>query len=190
MSHIQFAERPSARLGQIDLAATILIRKVKDPHGCWGNMAPYPVLYVGREYRTTEALFQALRFSDEAIREEIRAEKSPMAGKFVAKRNKAQMTVELLSEQDLANMRLCLRLKIERHPELAQALLATGDRLIVEDCTKRQRGTGLFWGAALESGQWKGQNWLGVLWMELRAKLRTNGHRLGESSSPYLMEAA
>ena len=42
--------------------------------------------------------FQALRFEDEAIQEEIRSRKSPMAAKFVAKRNKAQMVVVPRSE--------------------------------------------------------------------------------------------
>lgn len=42
---------------------------------------------------------------------------------------------------------------------------------IVEDCTKRQRGSGLFWGAALIDGKWQSQNWLGQLWMELREEL-------------------
>jgi hypothetical protein len=81
------------------------------------------------------------------------------------------MVVEPMGDEDLDNMRLCLRLKVEQHPELAEALLETGDELIVEDCTKRQRGTGLLWGAALVDGQWLGENWLGKLWMELRASL-------------------
>ena len=149
----------------------IVIRKVADAHGCWGNMAPYPFVYRGKEYRTTEALFQSLRFSDEEVIEAIRGEKSPMGAKFVAKRHKNKMVVKPLSAEDLDNMRLCLRLKVEQHPELAQKLLETGDELIVEDCTKRQRGTGLFWGAALVDGEWRGENWLGKLWMELRASL-------------------
>ena len=64
----------------------ILIRKVKDLHGWLGNMSPYPIEFNGKLYRTTEALFQALRFSDEEVIEAIRAEKSPMAAKFAAKR--------------------------------------------------------------------------------------------------------
>ena len=58
------------------------------------------------------------------------------------------MVVEPLSQQDLDNMRLCLRLKVEQHPELARRLVDTKEEFIVEDCTKRQRGSGLFWGAA------------------------------------------
>ena len=149
----------------------IVIRKVAEPHGCWGNMAPYPVVYQGKGYRTTEALFQSLRFDDEGIIDAIRVEKSPMGAKFVTKRYRAKMVVEPRSVQDLDNMRLCLRLKVEQYPELARALLDTGEEQIVEDCTRRQRGTGLFWGAALVDGEWRGENWLGKLWMELRASL-------------------
>jgi ribA/ribD-fused uncharacterized protein len=152
----------------------IIIRKVKESHGCWGNMAPYPVEYEGKEYRTTEALFQALRFDDEEIREAIRENKSPMAAKFVSRGNRDKMVVEPVSEQDLDNMRLCLRLKIEQHEELEAELLATGEEEMVEDCTKRQRGHGLYWGAAKQEDEtWEGQNWLGRLWMELRSSLQS-----------------
>jgi hypothetical protein len=41
---------------------------------------------------------------------------SPMTAKFFAKAHKEQMVVVPQSEQDLDNMRLCLRLKIEDHP--------------------------------------------------------------------------
>jgi N-glycosidase YbiA len=149
----------------------IIIRKVADPHGCWSNMAPYPVVHEGKTYRTTEALFQSLRFADEGIIEAIRAEKSPMASKFVAKKHRAKMVVEPRSAQDLDHMRLCLRLKLEQHPELVRALLDTGGQHIVEDWTNRKRGSGLFWGAALVDREWHGENWLGRLWMELRGLL-------------------
>lgn len=154
-------------------ANMIIIRKVKEPHGCWGNMAPYPVEYEGKEYRTTEALFQTLRFDDEEIKEAIRENKSPMGAKFISRGNRDKMVVEPVSEKDLNNMRMCLRLKIEQHPKLVDELLGTGDEEIVEDCTKRQRGSGLLWGAAQqEDGTWEGQNWLGKLWMELRDELQ------------------
>lgn len=146
----------------------IIIGKVRDEHGYWGNMAPFPIEYGGQRWLTTEALFQALRFEDESIRSEIRSQKSPMAAKMIAKKHNVQMVVEPMSGTDLDNMRLCLRLKIEQHSELAGLLVQTGEALIVEDCTRRQRGSALFWGAALVNGHWVGQNWLGKLWMEHR----------------------
>jgi predicted NAD-dependent protein-ADP-ribosyltransferase YbiA (DUF1768 family) len=151
----------------------ILIKKVSDDWGCLGNMSPHPVEYNGKMFRTTEALFQSLRFDDEEIIEAIRAEKSPMGAKFKAKRFKSQMVVEPLSEQDLDNMRLCLKLKVEQWPQILEGLNNTVDE-IKEDCTKRQRGSGLFWGAALVDGKWKGENWLGELWMELRTMKKEN----------------
>lgn len=146
----------------------ILIRKVSEQYGWLGNMSPYPIDYQGKRYRTTEALFQALRFDDNKIIELIREQKSPMAAKMIAKKYRVHMIVEPMTEIDLDNMKLVLRLKIEQHPKLKAALIATGDQEIVEDCTKRPRGSGLFWGAALKGDKWVGENWLGWLWMEIR----------------------
>jgi predicted NAD-dependent protein-ADP-ribosyltransferase YbiA (DUF1768 family) len=75
-------------------------------------------------------------------------------------------------ETDLEMMRLCLRLKIEQHEDLKKLLLATGDKVIVEDCSARPRGDAFYWGWANINGQWVGENWLGRLWMDLRDNLR------------------
>lgn len=152
---------------------TIAFTKVALPFGWLGNMSPYPVKYDGKEWKTTEALFQALRFPDDHVRELIRAEKSPMGAKMRTKAL-AKIHARLLptSEQDVENMETCLRLKIDQHPELKQKLKATGERLIVEDCTSRgKRGTNLFWGAVNENGEWIGENILGKLWMKIRSEL-------------------
>lgn len=151
---------------------TIIIGKVKEEHGCWGNMFPLPVSHKEKIYRTTEALFQVLRFSDEKIQEEIKNEKSPMGAKFVAKKYKEFMTILPMSKDDIENMKICLCLKLEQHSYLKNELIKTGDELIVEDCTRRKRGSGLFWGAAFENNTWIGQNWLGKLWMEIRNQIR------------------
>ena len=150
----------------------ITFTKVALPYGWMGNMSPHPVTYKDKEYRTTEALFQAFRFQNyPEVQEEIRAQKSPMAAKMVAKKHR-----HLLTEKDFSNdiecMKLCLVLKIDQHPSLQNLLLDTDDSIIIEDCTKRPHGSGLFWGAALVDGDWVGQNKLGVLWMQLRDILK------------------
>ena len=151
----------------------IAFTKVRLPYGWLGNMAPYPVIHDDKRYRTTEALFQALRFNAEEIREEIRAEKSPMSAKMRAKRYRDRMVVEPQSDEDVDNMRAVLRLKLDHHGSLKAKLLGSGEATIIEDCTRRQRGSGLFWGAALIDGEWQGENVLGRLWMELRDELAT-----------------
>jgi ribA/ribD-fused uncharacterized protein len=149
----------------------ISFTKVKLPNGWLGNMSPYQVRYGNKEWRTTEALFQALRFDDAAVKEEIRAVKSPMAAKMKSKRDKAKMVVVPQSEQDQANMSMVLRLKVEQHPDLKQKLLDTGDETIIEDCGKRTSQSSKFWGATLKDGQWVGENVLGRMWMTLREEL-------------------
>lgn len=153
---------------------TIAFTKVRLPHGWLGNMAPFPVEWGGATWRTTEALFQARRFAEgDPVRELIRAEASPMGAKTVAKSHADRMVIAQQSGADLALMADVLRLKVAAHPQLAEWLLATGDEAIVEDCTSRPRGSGLFWGAARQAdGTWRGENWLGRLWVALRADLR------------------
>ena len=151
----------------------VAFTKVALPHGWLGNMAPFPLEHEGQRWRTAEALFQALRFDDPGIREEIRTRTSPMAAKMAAKRHKARMVVVPHGEEDVANMRLVLRLKLNQHQELRHRLLATGDEEIIEDCTRRPGGYGKVWGAVRkENGEWAGRNLLGQLWMGLRDELR------------------
>jgi len=144
---------------------TIAFTKVDLPYGWLGNMAPFPVKYDGKWWKTTEALFQALRFDDPTIREEIRNLDSPMGAKMRAKKLKAKMVLAPQGPQDLANMEIILRLKLQTHKELVQQLLDTGNETIIEDCSSRPGGSGKFWGAAWQDGQWVGENTLGKMWM-------------------------
>lgn len=153
----------------------IAFTKTRLPFGWLGNMARFPIIFENQEWLTNEALFQALRFAeDDPIREDIRQARSPMTAKFLAKSAEAmaRMVIEPQSEADVENMRLVLRIKIGQHSSLRRQLLETGDAVIIEDCTKRQRGSGLFWGAARDDEGWRGQNVLGELWMELREELK------------------
>jgi ribA/ribD-fused uncharacterized protein len=160
----------------------IRFTKVKLPYGWLGNMAPFAIDYDGKYWRTVEALFQALRFNDEEIREAIRKEPSPMGAKFKVKSIVKELTaagqlhkrsVEPLSKQDVDNMEMCIRLKLEQHPSLRKELLNTVGKTIYEDTTARGRkGTNLFWGAIKkDDGTWEGQNVLGNLWMKVRDEI-------------------
>lgn len=153
----------------------VTFTKVALPNGWLGNMAPYPIKLGIHEYKTSEALFQALRYQDHPdVQEMIRSEKSPMAAKMKAKKFKSLLPEEtFMSEEDLDRMRVCLKLKIEQHPKLKQALLNTGDDNIIEDSSARPNKSGLYWGAANKEGQWIGENHLGKLWMELRNQLKS-----------------
>lgn len=150
----------------------IKFTKVKLPYGWMGNMSAHPIRIDGKRWRTAEALFQAMRFEDVEVREAIRGQNSPMSAKFKAKGQKDLMVVVPCSKKDVANMRQVLRLKVQQNDHVRRSLLCTGNAAIIEDCTNRQGGNGLFWGAAFVDGAWVGENVLGKLWMELRFELR------------------
>jgi predicted NAD-dependent protein-ADP-ribosyltransferase YbiA (DUF1768 family) len=183
-----------------------LIGKVRDEFGWMSNMSPHPITHEGIVYPRAEHLFQCMRYfvpeelarkmlrsdvrADQVefdffrlaseIQEAIRAEKNPMKAKMIAKggKNLPYMTVKPLSEQDIRNMKMILRLKLGQHSVLRDKLLATGLRPIIEDCTRRQRGSALFWGAARQDDDtWKGENWLGRLWMQERFRLANDVFR-------------
>lgn len=150
----------------------IAFTKVRLPYGWLGNMSPHPVIHEGIEYPTAEAMFQALRFDSETTRRTIASFKSPMAAKMYAKNHRREMTVDPQSDRDIENMRLVLRTKIAQHPVLRNELLFTGNAKIIEDVTKRQRGSGLFWGMARQAnGTWFGANSLGDLWESVRSEI-------------------
>jgi len=147
----------------------ISFTKVSLPNGWLGNMSPYPIIFGDVIWKTSEALFQSLRFSDNDIKELIRVEKSPMGAKFVMKANKEHIIIEPHSVKDVRNMKMCLNLKLIQHPILIKQLVDTSNSIIVEDVTKRgDVGGNLFWGAMLVGDEWVGENILGNIWMEIR----------------------
>lgn len=147
--------------------------KVSLPYGWMGNMSPHPVTHNGLTYRTSEALFHALRLPEgHPGREKIREQKSPMAAKMVSKTLKDDYVVEPWSAEDVTNMIFCVKLKMEQHPDLMAELLATGTRDIYEDVTSRDKGSGSFWGASRKTGEWVGENILGQILMEIRDEQR------------------
>ena len=139
-----------------------------------GNMSAFPIEFEGKIWKTSEALFQAMRFNDEEIIEEIRECKSPFGAKCIAKRNKQKMVIKPSSEADLKNMEICLKLKFNQHKNIAKELKETGNKYIYEDVKSRgERGNNLFWGAIYDSENktLKGSNNLGKLLMKIRESM-------------------
>ena len=110
----------------------ITFKKVREANGWMSNMSPHPIEinFAGTHlYHTAEHLFQCLRFGNQTdIRNEIMAVKSPMGAKMVAKKHADKMTTVPRSAADIDLMRATIILKLAAHPNLSQALLATGDR--------------------------------------------------------------
>jgi len=150
----------------------IWINKVAEKYGWMGNMAPYPITVEGKIWRTSEALFQGMRFDDEEIKEIIRKEKSPMAAKMKAKKYSDQMVVVPMSDLDVEQMKKCVRIKFDQHPALKKMLLDTVGSYIYEDIGNRKGERHKFWGVKkISENEGDGQNMMGRILMELRDEL-------------------
>lgn len=146
--------------------------KTKEALGGLSNMAAgFPLQVNNLDIRTSEALYQALRFPQQpAIQQEIIDQASPMAAKMVSKKHRP-LTRADWPEVRVKIMRWCLRVKLLQHWEaFGGLLLSTGERPIVER-SRRDR----FWGAVLDKEQQtlEGENVLGRLLMELRQIYQT-----------------
>lgn len=152
----------------------IAFTKVALPWGFLGNMSAHPIQWKDKTWRTVEAAFQASRFDDPKIQELIRSEKSPMGAKMKAKNNKAHYSVDLMSAQDVSNLRELVKIKFTTHKDIAQKLKNSlkNNCYIVEDSSSRKGGRHQFWGAKLiiENGveYWEGDNIMGEILMEVR----------------------
>ena len=148
---------------------SIWFKKVAEEYGWLGNMAPYPIKFDGKVWLTSEALFQSMRFDDDSIKEMIRVEKSPMGAKMKSKKYKDQMVVVPMSELDVENMRKCVKIKFDQHPQLKNALIETGKSLIYQDTGNKNGKREMFWGVKrLSESEWDGNNMMGRILMELR----------------------
>ena len=155
-----------------EMPEMVLIHAVNEPFGGLGNMSAHEVEYRGMKFKTSEHLFQWMRFKGHPkIQEIIFQRKSPMTVKMTAKSFR-HLLEKPDSDVDLEIMRECLRLKWEQHDEIKTLLQSTGRKMIVEDCSARPRGDSFYWGMAKINGQWVGENWLGKLWMEIRTEIQ------------------
>lgn len=153
----------------------ITITKVKEESGWLSCMSAYPVTYQGTQYKTCEALFQALRFEGYPdIQKVIQECPSPMRAKMIARKNREKLNRGAKWDEapsDIPLMKECLELKLGQNPDLKEKLIATGNATIIEDCTTHDRESARFWGAVKIDGKWIGENNFGKIWMEIRNEL-------------------
>ena len=148
---------------------SIWFKKVAEKYGWMGNMAPYPIKCDGKVWLTSEALFQSMRYDDVSVKEMIRVEKSPMGAKMKSKKYKGQMVIVPMSELDVENMRKCVKMKFDQHPQLKRQLINTKDAFIYEDIGNRNGERHKFWGVKkLSESEADGNNMMGRILMELR----------------------
>lgn len=143
--------------------------RTREAYGGLSNMAAgYPITLYGIHCKTSEHLYQALKFPNrQEIQAEILAKRSPMAAKMVAKRC-GHLIRSDWEEIKLPVMAYCLRAKLHcNFEQFGDLLRSTGDADIVEISSKRDT----YWGAVPQGDLLVGHNHLGIQLTNLRDEL-------------------
>ncbi|MEM8667211.1 MAG: NADAR domain-containing protein [Planctomycetota bacterium] len=143
-----------------------------DEYGEFSNFAAYPISLQGKRWPTSEHYFQAQKFKDVGHREEIRKEKTPMIAAGLGRDRKKKLRRDWESVKDNV-MRDAVMAKFNQHEELRDLLLATDEAKLVEHTTNDAH-----WG---DGGNGSGKNRLGLILMEVRAKLREQESKQSET---------
>lgn len=151
--------------------------KTKDTYGGFSNMCSgYPLSINYVPVRTSEALYQAMRFPDyPGVQQAILDQVSPMAAKMVARRHWSELSyieredAEIRWARDrIPIMQWALRVKFAQHPHRFGELLRSTDNKPIVELSKRDS----FWGAFPQSdGTLEGRNVLGRLLVGLRTDI-------------------
>lgn len=153
--------------------------KTNEAFGGLSNMAGgYLITLYGVRFRTSEHLYQALKFPDHPeIQLEIAGKPSPISAKMVARKQDYQALIRPdWEEVKLAVMEYCLRAKLKcNFQKFGDLLRSTGSADIVEVTSKKDT----FWGCVPDGDLLVGHNHLGVLLADLRDELVREGEGAG-----------
>lgn len=153
----------------------ITFRSTKGEFGALSNMAPNFPIYINQtELKTSEALYQALRFPNHPeVQHQIILYKSPISAKKYG-RQYTDLTRADWNQVRFKIMKFCIELKLfQNFDRFSEVLLSTGDYPIVEYSDKDK-----VWGATFQNGYYVGTNALGRYLMELREKVRSKNFEL------------
>jgi ribA/ribD-fused uncharacterized protein len=144
---------------------------VGDAYGEFSNFAPYPIQLLGKMWPTTEHYFQAQKFAGTEHEETIRLSASPLLCAQLGRDRSKPLRADWEDVKE-SLMRGALHAKFTQYPSLKSLLLSTGDAILIE-----HTASDAYWG---DAGDGTGRNRLGVMLMELRARLR--GEAANESA--------
>ena len=143
--------------------------KIGDEFGVFSNFAHTPVEIDGHTWFTTEHYYQSWKFKGVDDSASIRAfqriltKKSPVEAAKLGRDKSILRRPEWKAIKDDA-MRVAVACKANQHEEMREALLKTGDALIVEKAI-----TDDYWGYGPDGN---GKNMLGHVLMEVREALK------------------
>lgn len=123
----------------------------------------HPIIYRGVPYKTIEHAYHAQRYTDPKIVQDIVCAETPEQAWAVSQTYKSQQ-IPGFNENKLAVMEELFRAKLDQHPDVRRALVASEDLVIV-----KHEPRDAWWGDGPDGS---GRNEMGKLWMRLRDELK------------------
>lgn len=156
-----------------DAGKCVRIHKVQDQWGIFCNFAATPLTVKGCTFRSSEQLFQLMKFKDlEVVRNILagvtRGGKKCHEVKKTVKSYEKEYRREDWGSMIIDAMKFCLQTKYDQCEEFRNKLHESVGSFIVEDQTSFPKKNPDAWGVKLRDGKFVGPNILGRLLMELR----------------------
>lgn len=143
----------------------VAIRKVKEPWGIFGNFASTPIIINGVTFKTSELLFQLMKFKEaEPVLAVYNANNPKMTAKHLEKTHRREDWGRMIVDA----MKFCLTQKYEQNEDFRKELERSKGKYIVEDQTSFPKKSPDTWGVKQQGSDFVGPNLLGRLLMELR----------------------
>lgn len=160
-----------------DADKCVRIHKVDGEWGIFCNFAATPLSVNGFTFKSSEQLFQLMKFKDREIVGNILAGITNNGKKCHEVKRTARSYEKEFRRKDWGSMfvdamKFCLQTKYDQCEEFRRKLEESEGRFIVEDQTSFPKNSPDAWGVKLYGGQFIGPNLLGRLLMELREKGR------------------
>ncbi|GBE94389.1 NADAR family protein [Nostoc cycadae] len=145
---------------------TIYFYSTREQYGCFSNFSDHGFVLDDLYWYTSEHYFQAQKFVGTFHLEQIRLVKTPKeAAKMGRERSRPlRQDWEQVKDDIMKKAVLC---KFETHLDIQEILLNTGNTEIVENSP-----IDYYWGCGADGS---GKNMLGIILMEVRGILRSNG---------------
>lgn len=135
----------------------------QDEYGCFSNFSRHGFQLDNKYWKTSEHYFQAQKFAGTKYEDKVRESRSPKEAAQLGRRRDFPLRKDWESVKDDV-MRRAVLAKFQKHEDIRQILLDTGDKELVENAPGDY-----YWGCGKDGS---GKNMLGIILMEVRDQLR------------------
>lgn len=139
------------------------INFIETPFHCLSPFSAHRIEIWGEVFATLEHAYQASRIQPGMERERIKNASSPMDAWREGQKYKNDPNLQVPGFDKEVVMEALFRAKMAQHPDVVEALKASGDRELL-----KVHELDYYWGTGKDGS---GQNKMGKLWMRLRTEL-------------------